>query len=259
MSTVLEMLKERRRTSVRPFILGELIVVFLLLRVYDYVKSLESVRMVPAMHNGRDVLAAEEVLHLNIESTANHWAAAHHTFSTLMVWWYQYSHITGTMIVLACCYLFSPQIYRSARNSLVLTNCVGMLVFLVIPVMPPRLLPGGGFIDSVAVAGFGVDHGGPVEPAQFAAMPSLHLAWATWVAVVAFTMLRGTAKRGLVFIYPAITTIAVITTANHYVLDVIAGVTLTMATCSICGLVKHARASLFELPVEPARVAAFES
>ena len=62
---------------------------------------------------------------------------------------------------------------------LVWINGLGMAVFLVLPVMPPRLLPGTSYLDQVAAAGFGSDHGGPVTADQYAAMPSLHIAWAT--------------------------------------------------------------------------------
>ncbi|MDX6298319.1 MAG: hypothetical protein QOI51_2176 [Nocardioidaceae bacterium] len=256
MSTWVQTWRDRRRTFVRPFLIGELLVVFVLLHVYDYVRSLEAVRMPAALRNGIDVLNAEHDLHINIEYGANHWLAHHQTLSTLLVWWYQYSHITGTMAVLACCYLWFPHLYRSARNSLVLTNCVGMVVYVLLPVMPPRLLPGAGFIDTVALAGFGADHGGPVQPAQFAAMPSLHLAWATWVALVTFTMLRGKPHRRLVFIYPVITATSVITTGNHYVLDVVAGVVLAVAACALCGVFGFTwRPAIHLLPV-PAPVEA---
>ena len=71
------------------------------------------------------MLSLEQTLHINVEASANHWLAHHDTTSTLLVWWYQYSHISGTMAVLTCCYLWFPQMYRSARNSLLVTNVVG--------------------------------------------------------------------------------------------------------------------------------------
>lgn len=259
MTTGWNYLNDRRRSSLRPFLIGELLVVFLLLHVYDYVKSLETVRAAASLHNARDVLSIEKALNINIEHTANLWLAAHHTLSTALVWWYQYSHISGTMAVLTCCYLWFPAIYRNARNSLLLTNCVGLVVFVVLPVMPPRLLPHAGFIDTVAVAGFGSNHGGPITPAQFAAMPSLHLAWALWVAIVSFAMLRGMRSRVLVFIYPATTTVAVIATGNHYVLDVVAGVALAVVACTICGLTQKAREPVTRSRPEPVPIAALES
>ncbi len=156
------------------------------------------------------------------------------------------------MLVLACCYLWFPTLYRPARNALALTNIVGMAVFVVLPVMPPRLLPHAGFIDSVAVAGYGPTHGGPVTPAQFAAMPSLHLAWATWVAMVSFAMLKGVRYRELVFIYPMITTVAVIATGNHYMLDVVAGVALSSCTLAVCGFLRYVRPDSVPVPVPAA-------
>lgn len=249
-----ETLKDRRRNATRPFLLGELLVVFLLLEVYDFVKSLEEVRLTAALHHGQDVLAFEQTLHIDVEHATNIWLSHHDTTSTLLVWWYQYSHISGTMAVLASCYLWFPQLYRSARNALLWTNAVGMLVFVLMPVMPPRLLPGENYIDSVATAGFGSSHGGPVEPAQFAAMPSLHLSWALWVAIVAFLMLRGKRHRALVFVYPVLTAVAVVATANHYVLDVVAGVALALVTCTIFGLVRlpNRRVAVPLAAVEPA-------
>jgi membrane-associated phospholipid phosphatase len=162
------------------------------------------------------------------------------------------------MAVLTCCYLWFPQFYRAARNSLVLTNVVGMTVFVLLPVMPPRLLPEGGFIDSVADAGFGHNHGGPIEPAQFAAMPSLHLAWATWVAVVAFFMLRGKPYRVLVFIYPVLTTVAVVSTANHYVMDAVAGAALAVSALAVCGFYRRVRSPAADPLDVPVPVAVLE-
>ena len=94
-----------------------------------------------------------------------------------------------TLAVLGWCYLRRPDAYRGARNALVLTNVIGLAVFYLYPVMPPRLLPGGGYVDAVAAAGFGSSHTGPVPADQYAAMPSLHLAWAVWTASVAMLLL----------------------------------------------------------------------
>jgi membrane-associated phospholipid phosphatase len=58
---------------------------------------------------------------------------------------------------------------------------------------------------------------------------------------VAFAMLRGKAQRGWVFLYPVLTTAAVIATGNHYVLDVAAGVGLALATCTVFGVIRHTR------------------
>jgi hypothetical protein len=98
-------------------------------------------------------------------------------------------------------------------------------VFAVFPVAPPRLLPGGGFFDSVADAGFGTNHG-PIPADQYGAMPSLHLAWATWAALTVFAMTRHWAPRLLLVSHVAVTAYVVQATGNHYLLDVASGVLL---------------------------------
>jgi hypothetical protein len=90
--------------------------------------------------------------------------------------------------------------------------------------MPPRLLPGQHFIDTVEAAGLGSAPVGPVPSDQYAAMPSLHLAWATWVAYYGSLIAGAALLRWLWRIYPFITAAVVVSTANHYVLDIVAGV-----------------------------------
>src|ERR1700761_3040056 len=114
----------------RPHLLGELLIVLVLLKVYDYIRSLEAVREAPARVHGRDVYDLERWLHLDAEGPGNRWLTAHHAFEVAASYWYQYAHISFAMAVLAWCYISGPQLYRRARNAVVLTNVVGMTVFL---------------------------------------------------------------------------------------------------------------------------------
>jgi membrane-associated phospholipid phosphatase len=211
--------------------------VIVLLKVYDYVRSFADERMGPALAHGHDVLSVERALHLDFEFAANKWLTGHHALSLASAYWYQFAHIGFTMAILCWCYASGPELYRAARNALVITNLVGMTVFFFLPVMPPRLLPGMGYVDSVADAGFGTSHYGEHVPAdQFAAMPSLHLAWATWTALVAVALLRRYRWGWLALIYPVITCTVVVVTANHYFLDGVAGVAVAMSAIWFSGL-----------------------
>jgi PAP2 superfamily len=58
---------------------------------------------------------------------------------------------------------------------------------------------------------------------QYAAMPSLHCGWALWCGVMLW-MYGGTRLTKIAgVLYPLITTIVVMGTANHYFLDAVAG------------------------------------
>ena len=58
---------------------------------------------------------------------------------------------------------------------------------------------------------------------QYAAMPSLHVAWSLWCALVLMPRLRHRWAKALVGLYPVVTVFAVVVTANHYLLDAVGG------------------------------------
>jgi hypothetical protein len=219
----------------RPSLLGELLVIAALLVVYDRVRSLADVRAVDAIAHGWGILRAETMLHLSVEDALNTWLTGRWLPRLVAVDYYQFMHVTVAVAVLAGCYVLRPSVYRRARNALVLTNVVGLVVFALYPVAPPRLLPGGGFVDSVALAGFGTEHG-PIPSDQYGAMPSLHLAWATWAALTVFAMTRHWAPRLLLVGHVALTAVVVEATGNHYVLDVASGVLLGVTAIGAAGL-----------------------
>jgi len=217
----------------RPAILGEVAVVLVLLRAYDMIRAHAEVRAQAALQNGWDLLHVERLLHIDFEPAVNRWTSLHHAVSLAASYWYQFFHISITLLVLLWCYWRRPASYRRARNALVLTNVFGLAFFLVYPAAPPRFLPGAGFVDAVARAGFGTSHGGPVTADQYGAFPSLHLAWAVWTAVVAYRLVGHSWLRRLWLGYPLITATVVIATGNHYLLDVFAGVLITLITLAI--------------------------
>jgi membrane-associated phospholipid phosphatase len=221
----------RRAAPARPRLLGELVVVALLVFAYDAVRRHAAPRRDMAVAHGRAVLHAEQRLHLDWEHAANAWLGHHLTLREIACWWYQMAHVTLAMTVLAWCWFAAPAVYRVARNTLVLTNVAGLIVFAVCPVAPPRLLPGGGFSDSIAVT-LGSGQAAHPPPDEYAAMPSLHLAWATWVVLTVWAVTASTGRRRGVrapaALHPVLTAVAVVATANHYVLDVVAGVALAV-------------------------------
>jgi hypothetical protein len=215
----------RPRAERRPLLLGEIAVVVLLVWVYDRIRDIAETRASMAMDDARRVLDIESWLHIDGEHAFNDWLSAHLTLQWAACWYYQLMHLTVTLLVLVWLYARRPVAYRSARNALILVNAIGLAVFWLVPVAPPRLL--GGFVDSGVVSGIS-DHVTHVSPDLYAAMPSLHIGWATWVLMQVFAATTNRVAHGLVIAHLAITTIVVMATANHFVLDVAAGAVVAL-------------------------------
>ncbi len=217
----------------RPALLGELAVVFGLVIAYDHIRNLAQSRPLPSAADGARVLDLERLLHLDIERWLNLWLSRHETLAVVASWYYQLLHLSVTMTVLLACYICRPDVYRAARNALVSISVIGLMIFWVFPVAPPRLLPGGGYIDTAVATGVV----GLVDPASanpYAAMPSLHLAWAVWSAMFAAVLIRRRSVRLFLYAYPVVTTIVVMATANHYLLDAVAGAALALIAGWAC-------------------------
>jgi membrane-associated phospholipid phosphatase len=110
-------------------------------------------------------------------------------------------------------------------------------------------VPGSGIFDSLAVHGspWNYEHGPVSEISnQFAAMPSLHVAWALWCAAALWVEGRRSRRPTWWFrlagaAYAGATVITVLATGNHYVLDAVGGAVVLLAGCWIANVVERQR------------------
>ena len=115
------------------------------------------------------------------------------------------------------------------RASLCIATFSGLIIHLLFPLMPPRLMASYGFIDTAKVFGPDPYALGIAKAAnEFAAMPSLHVGWALLIALAAIRILK-TPARWLMLLHPIMTTVVVVITANHFWLDIIVGAILALA------------------------------
>jgi hypothetical protein len=119
-----------------------------------------------------------------------------------------------------------PDFHRLRRAAL-LTTLGAQPVFLLFPCGPPRSLDG--FVDTVGDV-LDLDSGIVVQLYNpIAAMPSIHMAFAVVTGVGMAQAGRSRLTRALGAIYPLGVFGTVLGTANHYVLDGIAGSGLALA------------------------------
>jgi hypothetical protein len=202
----------------------EALVIAWLCWVYDAVTNLAHLRLQTALAHGRGVLRLEQALRLDPERSLDRWMAAHPTIGLVVSDYYDNAHFIVTLGLLGWLWWRRADVYRPLRNVLVLVNVLAFVVFWRYPVAPPRMLPG--FIDVVASThAIGSWHTGALatHANELAAMPSLHIAWAVWCTVVTWRICTRRWVRGLAAVYPCLTAFAVLSTGNHYVLDVLGG------------------------------------
>ncbi|MCU1693874.1 MAG: hypothetical protein JWM64_2965 [Frankiales bacterium] len=194
---------------------------------YDRVTAAASVRVALADAHGESLLRVEGLLHLDIEGTLDRAAAAHHLLGVAMALYYDLAHVLVTTAVLVAVRLVRPDVHLPLRRALVATNLVALMVFLLHPVTPPRLLPGAGVVDVVALSGaWGTSGAITAAPDQYASLPSLHVAWALWVLLAVLAASSSRWLHGLAAAHLLVTVAVVLLTGNHYVLDVLAGAAL---------------------------------
>ncbi len=192
--------------------------------VYDAITNLAPLRLHVALAHAQDVLSLERSLHIDPERALDRWLAGHQTLGLLVSDYYDNAHFIVTLALLGFLWWRRADIYRPLRNSLVLVNVLAFVVFWRFPVAPPRMLPG--FVDVVASThAIGSWHSGALasQANQLAAMPSLHIAWAVWCTVVVWKLSTRWWLRALAVVYPCVTGFAVLSTGNHFVLDVLGG------------------------------------
>ena len=214
----------------------EAIVVLWLLWLYDRINDLAPLRRIAALHNAASVLALERSLNLSPELALDRWVASHATLGLVLSYYYVAAHFFVTFGLLAYLWWRKPRAYRPLRTQLVIINLIGFVVFWLFPVAPPRMLALDGFRDIIAITGaVGDFHTGALATTadQYAAMPSLHIAWASWCAVVVWSVFKSRIARGLALCYPFVTAFVVLATGNHFLLDVFAGAVVAAAAVTI--------------------------
>lgn len=147
-------------------------------------------------------------------------------------------HVFVTLGTAAWVYFFRRRAFAFIRNVMILTNVLALCIYERFPVAPPRLTQGlvfnhhpFSFQDTVfgMVNGSGQVIGTQAGYNEFSAMPSVHMAWALIVGATIVVLARRPLIKALGAIYPAIMLIAVVVTANHYLLDAAGGLFVVVA------------------------------
>lgn len=176
-----------------------------------------------ALHNAGRLVDLEHALGMAWEPAIQDAVIRHANLVALANWVYIYGHWPVIVTSLVILYLRCPPRYYLLRNAIVISGLLGMVVFALLPMAPPRF----GVIDVVDTVSERSQGYRALQPPAltnpYAAMPSLHFGWNLLVGIVLWRTSPRRIVRVLAVLSPVAMAWAVITTGNHYVLDVVCG------------------------------------
>jgi membrane-associated phospholipid phosphatase len=210
--------------------------------LYRLVRGEVGDRVGVAFENARHIVGVERSLGLFVEPSVHEWAEAHEWIADAASWMYVNSHFVITTFALAFLYLRRNEHFYFVRNMFMVAMGIALVGYLLFPTAPPRLMPELGFSDSVAdFTGVGADTSGAlVNP--YAAVPSMHVAFALMLALPMARSARHGVVRALWLVYPALVTFVVVATANHWWFDaVLGGATAAVSALAAQALLARAR------------------
>lgn len=206
---------------------------------YMFTRQLIFTDVSVAFDNAERVVALEKNLGLYWEPVWQEWALG--TATGLVVffnWVYIFTFFPIVITTAIILYVVDRGRYKYFRNVVLVSFVVALLIFMVFPLAPPRMLPGiNDTIDTFGPA-FYASRDLAAYYNAFAAMPSLHFAW-TLIFGFMFFQFRWIPLKILGLLYPTMTLLAITITGNHYILDAVGGGVVMLASLSLTLLVQR--------------------
>ena len=195
--------------------------------VYSTIRNANEGSPGVARANAYRLMRWQAALGINHEGAIHRWALELKPLIIASNYFYGSLHFVATAAVMIFLYRKFSDDYPLFRNTLAIATGLALIGFAFWPLMPPRLLPHSfGFVDTLdKYPTFWSFKRGAINKIsnQFAAMPSVHCAWALWCSCALVPRVKHTWAKVLAILYPCGTVTAIVLTANHYFLDAVGG------------------------------------
>ncbi len=206
-----------------------------------------------AFANADRLMRVEEWASLDWEETLQAQVTTHEALVTLANWVYIWGHWPVIITTAVLLYRWRRRSYFLLRNAIFASAAIGFSFFIFFPVAPPRLLELG-LLDTVTLESHSYR---ALQPPgltnQYAAFPSLHAGWNVLLGTVVFLSTASVVIRILAVLVPSAMVWAVVATANHFVIDVVAGIVVVAAGLAVATAVsRRARREPVEKTGSPA-------
>lgn len=218
-----------------------------------------------AIRHALEVVAFEQAHGLFIEPALQLWIRHAHALFGLLSY-ANVVHVTDTiyalgqtlvpLLVAIWIYARHRSHFAFARNVTLLSTLFALIGYELFPMAPPRLTTGLSyshhafhFRDTVQhLIGDGKLGGTSFGYNAYAAMPSLHFAWALIVAVSVLLLTNTMLIRLLASLYPVVMLYTVMVSANHYLMDTVGATVVVALACMLALILEPDHAHLSHVP-----------
>ena len=230
----------------------QILIIIGLEKVYEASRGIVPRQQNVALDNGLAVVHLEKTLNIFDEWHLQRFVLGHKQWDvgplilnrdvivSVINHFYLYSHFIGTLLFLAWLYWFRRRHFPFVRDVLIVTSALAMVIYIVFPMMPPRLMgwhmdvpQGYHFTDTLApfinykLQQYQIGYN------PYAAMPSLHFAWALTLGVTLVLIGRHWLLRAVGVLYPFMMLATILISGNHLLLDAIGSVVVVTISVAI--------------------------
>jgi hypothetical protein len=221
-------------------------IVLVALGVYETARSLIEPDWAAAIANAERIAELERGLSFAWEQSLQRAFLGVPELVEAMNVFYFVGHFVLTGVFFLWLYRSSSEGFRSFRNGFIAATAIAFFIHWWFPTAPPRVVGDLGIMDTLRVF-WDVDIGSPHTSAfsnPVAAVPSLHAGWAVGVGVGLVRFAKHWTLQVLGVVYPAVVTLTIVVTGNHFIFDALAGVAVLGAGFMITGIPKIRRRAL---------------
>lgn len=223
---------------------------------YQVVRGLTDGSRELAVANADRLIEIEKALGTYFEPGLQQALLSHEWLIDAANFMYLNSHFVITTSFLVWLYLFRNEHFPFVRNMFLVAMGIGLIGYAALPTAPPRLLAGEGFTDTIASFTGAAQDSQTVSLLvnQYAAVPSMHIAFSLMVAVPAMALSHHPLARVVWSTYPLLVFFVIVVTGNHFWLDAAAGAAVACVAAVAARRLARRRPQAWAWP-EPTREA----
>jgi hypothetical protein len=210
--------------------------------LYRIVRGVVDGQVTAAFAHARWIVNAERSLHLFFEPNVQSWTVSRSWLIHGADFTYVNAHFVISTAFLVWLYFWRNEAFYFVRNMFMVAMGMALVLYVLYPTAPPRFLPEWGFTDTVSdFFGQGASHSASVLYNPYAAMPSMHVAFALMIGIAGVRLVKWRPARVFWALYPLFISFVVIVTANHFWLDAAVGGVVAVASAYAAAVLARAR------------------